>query len=200
MGMTCLGTKSPRVTTQRPRGAVGGKALLGPYEGLKGCEPRTHPPSSAAAPSPRKAPPTPFWTGQALPARHSLVYPWPSGKLVLTCLPSPHLAALSRPPSACPTPPPGCSFIVTIHRGGHLGQRGAWLGGAQHPLPQSLPAQGPGGFGQPSYICSNRKSLFCPVCLVNTVPSSSFKTARFPCKYLRLSPTPFTLKLAPHSG
>lgn len=63
LGMTCLRTKSPRVTTQRPTGAVGGKALLGPYEGLKGCEPRTHPPSFAAAPSPRKAPPTPFWTG-----------------------------------------------------------------------------------------------------------------------------------------
>lgn len=54
---------------------------------------------------------------------------------MLTCLPSPRLAALSRPPSTRRTPPPGCSFIVTIHRGGHLGQRGAGLGGTLSPRP-----------------------------------------------------------------
>lgn len=164
---------------------------------MRGCEPRTHPPSFLAAPSPRKAPPTPFWAGQAPPARHSPVYPSPSRKLVLRCLPSPCLAAPSRPPSPHPTP----RLLIHCHgsQRRHLCQRGAGLGRRPAPPPAGPLGPTPQGVWTALLYLQQLKVTFLPG-LSCKHSSSSFKTARFPCKCLRLSPAPLYLKISPCVG
>lgn len=141
----------------------------------------------------------PFWSGQGPPARHSPVYPWPSRKLMLTCLPSP---SPGRPVQATlhpPPPHPHAAHSLSHHRRGHSSPERAGLGGASGPLPQALFGASLGVWTALLYL-QQLKVTFLPGLSYKHSSSSSFKTARFPCKCLCLSPTPFTLKISPHSG
>ena len=167
------------------------KVLPGPCRGLNMCEPRTHLPSLLC---PLLGVPHLLVPGLAEPVRAQFTHP-PSRKLVLTRLPTPRLAPLSRPLSTLQC----CSFIVPIHRGGHLGpERGrAWSG--QHPLPQALSAQGHSWFGMTLLYLQQVEVIYLPICFVNTVPLLLKQPDSHTNTYFS-SQQPFSLQLAPDSG